>query len=39
METKKMCLALFFGSVDKLTAADVILSGAAADETDIHLFI
>ncbi len=30
MEPKKMCLGLFSGSVDKLTAAGIILSGAVA---------
>jgi peroxiredoxin family protein len=39
MENKKMTLALFSGSLDKLTAAGVILSGAAADDMDIDLFV
>ena len=38
-ETKKMCLALFSGSIDKLTAAGVILSGAAADDMDIDVYV
>ncbi|MCF6241832.1 MAG: DsrE/DsrF/DrsH-like family protein [Bacteroidales bacterium] len=40
METnKKMCLALFTGSVDKLTAAGVILSGAAADDMNVDIYV
>jgi len=39
METKKMCLALFSGSVDKLTAAGVILSGAAADDMKVDIYV
>ena len=39
METKKMCMALFSGSVDKLTAAGVILSGAAADDMEIDIYV
>ncbi len=39
MENKKLCLALFSGSLDKLTAAGVILSGAAADDMDIDVYI
>ncbi|HUX55047.1 MAG TPA: hypothetical protein VMV56_11580 [Williamwhitmania sp.] len=39
MEKKKMCLALFSGSVDKLTAAGVIISGAAADDMDIDIYV
>lgn len=39
MENKKMCLALFTGSVDKLTAAGVILSGAAADDMDVDIYV
>ena len=34
-----MCLALFTGSVDKLTAAGVILSGAAADDMDVDIYV
>lgn len=36
---KKMCLALFSGSVDKLTAAGVILSGAAADDMEVDIYV
>ena len=36
---KKMCLGLFSGSVDKLTAAGVILSGAAAQDMDVDVFV
>lgn len=32
MDNKKLALALFSSSVDKLTAAGVILGGAAADD-------
>ena len=39
MENKKMTLALFSGSLDKLTAAGVILGGAAADDMDVDLFV
>lgn len=39
MEKKKMCLALFSGSVDKLTAAGVIISGAAAEDMDIEIYV
>jgi len=34
-----MCLALFSGSVDKLTAAGVILSGAAADDMEVDIYV
>lgn len=34
-----MTLALFSGSLDKLTAAGVILSGAAADDMDVDLYV
>jgi peroxiredoxin family protein len=36
---KKMCLGLFSGSVDKLTAAGVIMSGAAAEDMEIEVFV
>lgn len=36
---KKLCLALFTGSMDKLTAAGVILSGAAADDMEVDIFV
>jgi len=39
MENKKLCLALFSGSVDKLTAAGVILGGAAAEDMDVDIFV
>ena len=34
-----MTLALFSGSVDKLTAAGVILSGAVVDDMDVDIFV
>ena len=39
MENKKMTMALFSGSLDKLTGAGVVLSGAAADDMDVDVFI
>jgi len=36
---KKMCIGLFSGSVDKLTAAGIILSGAAAQDMDVDVFV
>ncbi len=36
---KKLCIALFSGSVDKLTAAGVILGGAAAEDMDVEIFV
>ena len=36
---QKMTMALFSGSVDKLTAAGVILSGAAADDMDVDIYV
>ncbi|MCD4792706.1 MAG: DsrE/DsrF/DrsH-like family protein [Bacteroidales bacterium] len=38
-ENKKMCMALFSGSLDKLTGAGVVISGAAADDMDVEVFI
>ncbi len=38
METKKMCLVLVTGSMDKLTAAGVMLSGAIADDYQIDVY-
>ena len=35
----KLCIGLFTGSLDKLTAAGVILSGAAADDMDVEVFV
>lgn len=34
-----MCMALFSGSVDKLTAAGVILSGAVADDMKVDIYV
>ena len=39
MANKKLTLALFSGSVDKLTAAGVILGGAAAEDMDVDIFV
>ncbi len=39
MGNKKLCLALYTGSVDKLTAAGVILSGAAANDMDVDIYV
>lgn len=39
MESKKMCLGLFTGSVDKLTAAGIILSGAAALDMKVDIYV
>lgn len=36
---KKMTMALFSGSLDKLTAAGVILSGAAADDMEVDIYV
>ncbi|MFO8235850.1 MAG: hypothetical protein R6U04_10660 [Bacteroidales bacterium] len=36
---KKMTLALFSGSIDKLTAAGIILSGAAADDMEVDIYV
>jgi peroxiredoxin family protein len=36
---KKMTIALFSGSVDKLTAAGVILGGAAAEDMEVDIFV
>jgi len=38
-ENKKMTIALFTGSLDKLTAAGVILSGAAANDMDVDVYV
>ena len=35
----KLCMGLFSGSLDKLTAAGVILSGATADDMDVEVFV
>lgn len=39
MENKKMTMALYSGSIDKLTAAGVVLSGAAADDMDVDVYV
>ena len=39
MEEKKMCMGLFSGSIDKLTGAGVILSGAAADDMEVDIYV
>lgn len=39
MENKKMTMALFTGSVDKLTAAGIVLGGAAADDMEVDVFV
>lgn len=39
MERKKLCLALYTGSIDKLTAAGIILGGAAADDMKVDIFV
>jgi len=39
MEKKKMCLALYTGSVDKLTAAGIVISGAAAMDMRIDIYV
>lgn len=39
MANKKLTLALFSGSIDKLTAAGVILGGAAAEDMDVEIYV
>ncbi|HER44416.1 MAG TPA: hypothetical protein ENO08_08150 [Candidatus Eisenbacteria bacterium] len=39
MEHKRMTIALFSGSLDKLTAAGIILSGAVADDYDVEIYV
>jgi peroxiredoxin family protein len=39
MENKKMTMGLFSGSIDKLTAAGVILSGVVAHDMDVAIFV
>jgi peroxiredoxin family protein len=39
MEKKKLCIALYTGSVDKLTAAGIILSGAVADDMKVDIYV
>jgi len=36
---KKMTIALFSGSLDKLTATGIVLSGAAANDLDVDVFV
>ncbi len=36
---KKMTIALYTGSFDKLTAAGVIINGAVADDMEIEIFV
>ncbi len=36
---QKMTMALYSGSLDKLTAAGVILSGAAADDMEVDIYV
>lgn len=39
MANKKLTIALFSGSLDKLTAASVIIGGAVADDMDIDVYV
>jgi peroxiredoxin family protein len=39
MTNKKLTMALYSGSLDKLTAAGVILGGAAADDMDVDVYV
>jgi peroxiredoxin family protein len=39
MKNKKMTMALFSGSIDRLTAAGVVISGAAADDMEVDVFV
>jgi len=39
MKNSKMCLALFSGSIDKLTAAGIIISGAVANDMTIDVYV
>ena len=34
-----MTIALFSGSIDKLTGASIILAGAAADDMDVEIYV
>jgi len=36
---KKMCIGLFSGSIDKLTATGVIMSGAAAEDMEVDVYV
>jgi peroxiredoxin family protein len=35
----KMCIGLFSGGLDKLTYAGVVISGAAADDMDVDVYV
>lgn len=35
----KMCIGLFSGGLDKLTYAGVVLSGAAADDMEVEVYV
>jgi peroxiredoxin family protein len=39
MEKKKLCIGLYSGSIDKLTAAGIILSGAVADDMHVDIYV
>ncbi|NMB70554.1 MAG: hypothetical protein GYA22_00195 [Bacteroidales bacterium] len=39
MKNKKLCIGLYTGSVDKLTAAGVIISGAAANDMEVDIYV
>ncbi len=38
MENQKLCLGILTGSIDKLTAAGIIISGAIADDMEVEVF-
>lgn len=38
-ENKKMCIGLFSGSIDKLTAAGIVMGGAVADDMDVDVYV
>jgi peroxiredoxin family protein len=39
MGKKKLCIGLYSGSIDKLTAAGIILSGAVADDMHVDIYV
>ncbi len=39
METKKMCIGLCSGSLDRLTATGILSEGAAAFDMDIEIYV
>jgi len=39
MKNKKLCIGLYTGSVDKLTAAGIILSGAVANDMEVDIYV